>query len=177
MLCSNTECTYLLGHGTPAEIHGELCLYCGSPVPEEEGARSDSSPTETIATFREPHEAHLARGVLESEGLTPIVTGEHTASLGYPEAGGAVRLEVPADQVERAMQVLEADHSADIEDMLDLELHPFQVPTCPTCGSASIEQARGSGLLSILQDLVSALAGRQWSCLTCGARWRGTQTK
>lgn len=174
MTCPNPDCPYLESRGSPAEMIGEACPYCGS-VPEAEPDPGSSAPTfEIIATFREAHEAHLARGALEAEGILTEVWGEHSASLGYSDTDGTIRLGVPADRAERAREILATDLTRLIEEEPDLERHPILVPTCPTCGSASIKAAAGTGILAILEELMSGLLGRRWLCMTCGGRWRAS---
>lgn len=176
MLCPNGDCPYLSSRGSSAEVIDKVCPYCGCEAEEEPDTSRDTLAMETIATFREAHEAYLARGALEAEGIPAEVWGEHSASLGYSDTDGTIRLGVPADQVERALETLAGDHTHVIEDRLDIEHHPIRVPTCPKCGSASIQEARGDGIFGIVFELVSGLLGRRWACLTCGEKWRGSKS-
>ncbi len=136
----------------------------------------DSMRPEAIAFFLAPHEAHLARGRLEAEGILVTLAGEHHPDL--TAAGGGVRLEVPAEQADRAREILSRDYSSllELETGDRLEGEPDRI--CPACGSASVVDPGAGckpGLWSILlgaPDHLIGLFGRRFACLTCGRRWR-----
>ena len=171
MHCPNGDCPYLTGRGAPAELVGGACPYCGSAAGEE---RDAPRAMETIATFHEAHVAHLARGALEAEGIPAEIRGEHLASIQHSFSDGPIRLIVPSDEAERALEILMEGRAHVIEDETDLEHHPIRVPTCPDCGSASIQEAAGTGVLAVFGEIMSGMLGRRWTCLTCGGRWRGS---
>lgn len=62
----------------------------------------------TILTFTYPHEAHLAKGKLESEGIDVQVTDEMTVQVHnfYSNAIGGVKLKVRETDFQRANQIL-----------------------------------------------------------------------
>ena len=62
----------------------------------------------TILTFTYPHEAHLAKAKLESEGIETIIKDELTAQVNnfYSNAIGGVKLLVQENDSERAFQIL-----------------------------------------------------------------------
>jgi len=75
----------------------------------------------TIATYLNPYEAFLARGVLESAGIDCILLDEHVSLVyGRPGGGivGGVRLQVPAEdeQAARALLAVEVDRPAELEE-------------------------------------------------------------
>lgn len=118
----------------------------------------------TVASFEDRLEALMARGALEAEGLHAVVLGEHH---------GPIRLDVPADEADLARSILHADRSRDI-DLMDSEGGSTDaIPTCSACGSASIQQASASLLSTIVFAMMGGRPRRRWTCLTCGARWRG----
>ena len=132
---------------------------------------------EAIAAFHSAHEAHLARGRLEAEGISVIITGEHLADLttAYGGGGGAVTLEVPADQADRARKILSRDYSIDVETDAGGDPPGESERTCPDCGSASVLDLRAGhkpSLWSILFGAPGNLIGSRFKCLTCGQRWR-----
>ncbi|MCL4744645.1 MAG: DUF2007 domain-containing protein [Burkholderiaceae bacterium] len=63
-----------------------------------------------VASFETPFEAHLARGLLQAEGLQATIADEHmisvNAALTY--AVGGVRLLVREPHVQRALSILAA---------------------------------------------------------------------
>ena len=63
----------------------------------------------TIARFETGVEAHEARIVLEDEGIDCLIADEVTANLALPGALGigGIRLQVRADDAEKATQVLQ----------------------------------------------------------------------
>lgn len=76
----------------------------------------------TIRHFFEPSQALLLRSVLEGHGIEAFVVGEHTGgltphfSLFGGSIQGGIRLQVHADDVEAAHEVLDAP-----DDVLDDE--------------------------------------------------------
>jgi hypothetical protein len=63
----------------------------------------------TIATFAEPAEATLARGVLQQEGIPCYLEGEEVIAALWllGNATGGVKLQVPREHAERAVAILE----------------------------------------------------------------------
>lgn len=61
----------------------------------------------TIATFFDSVEANLAKTKLESEEIEALLQDEHVSSLyGSGPAPAGIRLQVPADQAQRAKKIL-----------------------------------------------------------------------
>ena len=62
----------------------------------------------TVGSYTRLEEANGARAVLEAAGLSPILRDEMTGSIdwGLMPAIGGIRLEVPAEEEERAREVL-----------------------------------------------------------------------
>jgi hypothetical protein len=71
----------------------------------------------TIARFRNPIAANIARGRLEAEGITVMLTGGGLGPLSgfFDPSTNDVRLRVPADQAGRAGELLQEDWSEDME--------------------------------------------------------------
>lgn len=63
----------------------------------------------TICRYSFPYEAHVARALLESEGIPVFLADEHTINMQwlYSDALGGVRLQVPEAFVERAVTLLQ----------------------------------------------------------------------
>jgi hypothetical protein len=63
----------------------------------------------TIATFGQLAEAHMAKNLLEAEGIEVFLAGEHvndTFTLNIGPSGP--KLQVPEDQANRATELLQA---------------------------------------------------------------------
>lgn len=89
----------------------------------------------TVARYSFPHEAHIARAKLESEGIPALVADEHTINMQwlYSNALGGVRLQVPAAVYEQAKEILALDCSDDLVSAVGDSPN-----TCPSCGSTEI---------------------------------------
>jgi len=93
------------------------CRACGARWRDEpDGAAADDSPDVhsglvIVARFRSPWEAHLARTLLESQGIESCVLEERLPPLNLltGEALPLNRLEVHAADAERAAELLAAD--------------------------------------------------------------------
>jgi hypothetical protein len=85
-----------------------------SPEVAENGA---GGALVTVAEFWNPLQASLARAHLESCGIIPHVWNEHLGvmDLLFAVASGGIRLQVPADQAEEAMEILSAVARGDFE--------------------------------------------------------------
>ncbi len=57
----------------------------------------------TVATFANPNEAYLFRGLLEQQGITSFVFDEHSAMM---TPVFMVRVVVRASDVEKALEIL-----------------------------------------------------------------------
>lgn len=64
----------------------------------------------TVISFTYPHEAHLAKASLESEGIEVRIKDEFTAQVHnfYSNAIGGVKLQVQKEEVEKALLVLKS---------------------------------------------------------------------
>lgn len=62
----------------------------------------------TTITFTQPHEAHFAKGLLESEGIDTIIRDELTAQVNnfYSNAIGDVKLDVKESDFIQATSLL-----------------------------------------------------------------------
>jgi len=123
-------------------------------------------------------DAHVARGLLESEGIPARLHSEHHVSALWPLAGalGGVRLQVAEHRAAEARDVLARLARGEFEQAL-AEESGVPVSRCPACGSTDLRYTRGSGstiLLLATFGLSSIIFppridGRQ--CNTCGSRF------
>ena len=72
----------------------------------------------TIATFDNQADAHIAKGLLEAEGLSPSLGDSHLVQTDwlYSAALGGIKLQVPNGEAERARQLLSQDRSGELTD-------------------------------------------------------------
>ncbi|WP_206052657.1 putative signal transducing protein [Neptunomonas marina] len=87
----------------------------------------------TIAHYDYPHEAHIARAKLESEGIPAVLADEQTITMQwlYAQALGGVKLQVPASAAETALALLAEDRSHAV----DQEQGITSDDLCPACQS------------------------------------------
>lgn len=90
----------------------------------------------TVSRYSFPYEAHLARALLESEGIPAFVADEHTINMQwlYSDAMGGVRLQVPEDWAQQAWDILAEDREQVLEEQQEIDKD-----LCPHCGSADTE--------------------------------------
>jgi hypothetical protein len=125
-----------------------------------------------VGRFSFPHEAHIARGLLESAGLKAFVTDEHTINANwlYSQALGEVKLSVPASQVADAVSLLSQDFSGSLESEFGVETY-----TCPKCGSQDSENFTKGKLPAFVVFILIGFPlffykhGRK--CRACGEFW------
>ena len=101
----------------------------------------------TVARYSLPYEAHIARALLDSEGIPAFVADEHTINMQwlYSDALGGVRLQVPEAFAEAAASILNEDREQDLA-----EEAGESAQACPHCGS---------------QDTAFYQIGRRWAFL------------
>ena len=130
----------------------------------------------TINTYNFPHEAHLARTRLESEGIPAFVHDENM-NLVY---GGAVavRLQVPQEFIEQAQDILwedaedewEPDPSAEAP---ALTVGPVTCPRCQSLGAVEVTTGKLPVLLTVLLlGLPLLFQTQRLRCRTCGTLFK-----
>lgn len=133
----------------------------------------------TIDAFTSPLEAHIARGLLESEGIPALLHSEHHVWSAWPlsQALGGVRLQVPEADAARARDLLARQRDGEFERAL-AEQQDVDEDRCGCCGSADLRFTRSpwSVLLLVatlgLSEIIfpPAIDGRR--CNACGATQR-----
>lgn len=126
--------------GTKIDDHLELCWSCGTsvdgvedPTFQADAVKADGPPIGspmlavprpneelvTIAAFDLLGRAHLARMVLEEEGIPVMLADENTVSTDWllSNAVGGIKVQVYASDVERAKRLL-AEHHAEPKPLL-----------------------------------------------------------
>jgi Putative prokaryotic signal transducing protein len=129
----------------------------------------------TIATFLNIGEAKLAQGKLSSAGIEASVRDENAMNLHIGMAMWGIKLQVPDNQVVRALEVLD-DFRAEpgAEEETDSEV----VHCCPECESLEIRHVAGAnpGQISLWSAAIPfpeppTAQGQRWRCLACGYQW------
>ncbi len=130
----------------------------------------------TVASYPTPIEAHLARGRLEAEGLTPVLADEHLVALhGLATlALGGVKLQVPAAEASRARRAL-AELATPLPRSARFLTADLDAPRCAACGSLRVAPAAADRRSALLTGLLLGLPlllgrGRGVRCRDCGAR-------
>ena len=130
----------------------------------------------TVASFREPYHAHIAKGKLETEGIPAVVVDEHLVQIYWvlSQAIGGVKIQVSEADVERAREILELDYIEELSVAEEAQLSPAPEDICPKCGSDSISSNRYS-LWSLIPSIIFLLPiffrRKKWVCNDCGAAW------
>ena len=122
----------------------------------------------TIARFRNPVSAHIARARLEAEGIPAFLADEHLVGVQwlYSDAVGGVKLNVPGPYAEAAREVVARDHSRDLRDVL--RRRPLRIVrrACPACGAErSTRTTRARGVKRFV------LFTTRRKCSDCGVEW------
>ncbi len=140
---------------------------------------------ETILTFTHPHEAHMAKAYLESNGIECMVRDELTAQVNsfYSNAIGGVKLQVQMTDWNQATSLLISggyikaeNESNELPMELITETSSTDKTHCPYCQSANIAKKRDPNILVLLvYFLLGAIfpifkAGHQ--CFDCGKNWK-----
>lgn len=105
----------------------------------------------TIDTYMNPLEAHIARGLLESEGIPATLGSEHHvwASWHFAQALGGVRLQVPAEFAHRARDVLGRQRRGEFQAALELD-QEAEDGCCGICGSKDLRFTRSAWSIFLL---------------------------
>lgn len=127
----------------------------------------------TVATFWKPTEAHIARIKLESEEIDCIITDENLISTDWflANAAGGIKLQVPAEQAERAIAALQkASRPPEAEEPI------FDgAKRCPKCGSERIDLERFSRKFAFISILLLGIPlpffRKSMRCDDCGFAW------
>jgi hypothetical protein len=122
----------------------------------------------TIARYRNPIDAHIARARLEAEGIPSFVADEHLIGVNgfYSDVLGGVKLNVPDGWAEAARDVVARDHSVDLRRggwPARRRPDPRLCPACGAGGAALRTEARPAA------GFVCVTSHR--SCRECAAEW------
>lgn len=132
----------------------------------------------TIKTYTYPHEVYVERGKLESEGIETFLKDEATVQVHnfYSNAVGGVKLQVFADDAERAITILnsvkETPREVTVFSKKDIE----SSSVCPFCGSGNISKKKNANWLTLIPYLlvgfIFPVYRNSYICFECDQRWR-----
>jgi hypothetical protein len=143
-----------------------------------------------LMSFTYPHEAHLAKGYLESNGIETIIQDELMTQIYslYSNALGGAKLLVKESDYEQGIQLLK-DGGYLIEENSETESKPEIVLSdkttnkkiCPFCGSENIGKKRETGVLMIivyfLIGMLIPIFKSSHLCFDCGKIWKYSKRK
>ncbi len=110
----------------------------------------------TVATFDMPTEAHLAKGLLEANGLTAFLADELTVGVAWhlSNAIGGIKLQVAENDVERATGILATREDRSIETGTELtnvaEMEESEDEPPPSAGDNAVDRAVRAALLGLI---------------------------
>lgn len=140
----------------------------------------------TVARTEMAPEAHILRGRLEAEGIPAFVQHEHHVTLDWfiSNALGGVRLQVPVEHAQAAIDVLKAVREGGFALMQPQIPAPgmdaaaaqaLATASCPNCGEegdAAAGSERGVALAFLhLFALPTPWRRLHWHCSACGHAW------
>ncbi|HEX2590086.1 MAG TPA: hypothetical protein VHL34_01240 [Rhizomicrobium sp.] len=136
----------------------------------------------TVATFTEAWEAHMLRGRLEAEGVRASLAHELHVANNWPIATalGGVKVQVPAEDAQRAFDIEAACAAGRYRDELRQTFGDLDDVHCPGCGGHDLTRSRSFAQLLLL--LISSyfatifpLSTQLYRCNACDTRWRETR--
>lgn len=138
-----------------------------------------------IISFTYPHEAHMAKALLESEGLVTLMKDEMTAQVNnvYSNAIGGVKILVRESDYEKGIVILQKGGYV-VHNMLndqsaieDVRIDPLiDKSVCPFCKSSNIVKDRDPNILTAFVFFIlgafSPIFKTSYKCFECGKKWR-----
>ncbi|MBN2682101.1 MAG: DUF2007 domain-containing protein [Bacteroidales bacterium] len=143
-----------------------------------------------LSRFVYPHDAHMAKGFLESEGIQVILKDELTTQVNnfYSNAIGGVKILVRDVDIERGIEVLKAGGfiNTDSEDLANqieiVELtRNTDINFCPFCKSKNIGRKKEPNILTIVVFFILGaffpIFKKSYKCFDCNKAWKFQKKK
>jgi hypothetical protein len=133
----------------------------------------------TLRRYRDLSEAIVARGMLESAGITVYLQDENLVRLDWQVSNfiGGIRLQVEESDATAGMELLDQPVP---ESIPFAGWGEFEQPTCPRCGSVEITfegASRGAAVAGLWMVGLPLPQGTEtWRCESCGARWEDSDS-
>ena len=128
----------------------------------------------TIRQFRDLPEALLAKGLLESAGLTCFLADDNIVRMDWFISNfvGGIKLQVRPEDESAALDVL----AQPIPDEFDFQgAEKYEQPRCPKCYSLDIAYEdinKPIAYTSAYLGVPLHLKQNSWKCHTCGCQWQ-----
>lgn len=140
---------------------------------------------DTLITFTYPHEAHVAKGFLESEGIETLIQDEMTTQVKnfLSNAIGGVKLLVRNEDYERGIAILkqggyifDEGHETEEASIVYVNEANKNKTLCPFCQSDNIMKNKDINILTpILYITLGAfipIFRPKYKCYDCEKEWR-----
>jgi hypothetical protein len=133
-----------------------------------------------VIAFTYPHEAHLAKCLLESFGINVIIEDEYTVQVNnfYSNAVGGVKLLVEETQVENALSILkEGEYIKPQYQKPKIKFEKFSSEykeKCPYCESTNIIKKKNwnyAKFIVMLFGLPTPFCKKKYFCFDCDNDW------
>jgi Putative prokaryotic signal transducing protein len=129
----------------------------------------------TILTFTYPHEAHLAKSVLEAEKIPVFIKDELTTQVNnfYSNAIGGVKLQIPDAELDKAYILLKEGGFIDEEVKVEIVKRSRVTNTnnCPFCKSKQVSKKKDLNPLEIFVGKFLPVFKPTYVCLDCKKQW------
>jgi DNA-directed RNA polymerase subunit RPC12/RpoP len=133
----------------------------------------NEDPLIVIAAYPDATQAHVAKGLLESEGIEAMLRDEHlvTANWMLSNALGGVRLMVPQSREAAARRLLQQASRGEFA----LDDADEETPQCPHCGARNAVADNPGRRLAfaalMFLNVPLPFARTSLRCRLCGHRW------
>lgn len=134
----------------------------------------------TVDSYFSPWDAHITKGLLESEGIPVTLATEHHVWSNWPFSHGlgGVRLQVPEPFQAAARDILDRRASGEFQEALE-DQQDLPRARCHSCGSTNLRYFRSPWAIILLLATFGLsglifppdIEGRK--CNACGAKSRG----
>lgn len=140
-----------------------------------------------VISFTYPHEAHMAKGVLEASGIEVIMKDESTVQVHnfLSNAIGGVKIFVENSKVEEALLVLEnagyiQKNEPEKKEALEVFSSEYK-DQCPYCKSTNTAKKKEPGYLFALSILLLSFPfpflNKKYYCYDCSKEWKVSNKK
>ena len=127
-----------------------------------------------LRSYMNPNDAYAVRSLLEDAGIPVFLYDEYAPST-LPTPSSGVKIVVPEENVEEALQIIYQDHPTEFEGFPEVA---DEVLACPKCHSKRIHLIKNR--LTLAKIIISLLlvlttAGNQrnkYQCRDCRHTWR-----
>jgi len=149
----------------------------------------------TAITLTYPHEAHIVKGYLESEGINSVVEDDLTAQVNnfYSNAIGGVKVLINDVDYDKGIEILKKGGYINTENTAKesgIELvyidSPADIKKCPFCQSDNIGKKKGLHILPVILYFTFGFFGPMlfipiykitYSCFDCEKVWKYRKAK